>query len=152
MGLETKNRHEISRILDKLTIDGLMLTEKYINEKLEIEKCMNDGEDCLIKNRYISRSSTICLPSENVDLKANLKSNLKEDFDVVGGRKFEFEQSEESNMIMVRRLFGVLASQPVRLAQEKFELTLKVIERCANIQIELNAILTKFRYLMHKKN
>lgn len=147
---------KICEILDKLTLDSLTLIEQQVQNKLELEKCMCDGESQLAKSRYImgrNSVSALQLPTENgLDINASAVIKREEDENLYTDEVLELDlkskQEESSNPI---RWFGVLVPKNLYDVQAKFKQALVWVVKAANTQWQLRAVCIKIGQLEELK-
>lgn len=147
----------ICEILDKLALDNLNLMQQYILQKLEVEKCMCEGESHLAKSRYImgrNSVSALQLPTENgPEITAAAVVRKEEDSDSICGESFDLDikrKPEESSDPI--RWFGVLVPQNLHYAQAKFKQALLWTVKAANTQNQLRTVCIKIAQLEELKN
>lgn len=147
----------ICEVLDKLALDSLTLAEQHIQQKLEVEKFMCEGESHLAKSRYImgrNSVSSLQLPSENGgEIEATAVVKTEQDATSITGESFDLEikrKPEESSDPI--RWFGVLVPQNLHYAQAKFKQALLWAVKAANTQSQLRAVCFKIGQLEDLKN
>ncbi|XP_072395233.1 coiled-coil domain-containing protein 115 [Diabrotica undecimpunctata] len=148
---------KVCQILDKLTLDSLLLVQEQIELKLNIENAMSGGESHLAKSRYIlghNNVSALQLPTEN---SPEFSSCLK----VVGndttlGRKCyelrEIKKTEDETAQEPLRWFGVLVPQNLTFAQKMFRQALQWSIKSVNIQNQLLDTMQSISDLKEIKN
>lgn len=145
---------KICEILDKLTLDSLTLMEQEIQQKLELEKCMCDGESQLAKSRYImgrNSVSALQLPStDNIVASAIVRREDNDNLytDEVLELEVKKKPEESTNPI---RWFGVLVPQNLYDVQNKFKQALLWAVKAANTQCQLRAVCVKIAQLEELK-
>ena len=127
----------ISRVLDRLTLDTLTAMEEYIRLKLEMEKCIIDGKCGLAATRYImgqNRVSNMQLPTcDSEEFEATVVVNS-------GGNPYKSYDLEVRKPTQDCKLqdpikwFGYLVPQTLYLAQAKFRQVLSWLVKVANVQ------------------
>lgn len=145
------DRHEVSILLDKLTIEMLRLMEDKIKCEIEIENITGSGNINLAKSRYISGQqsvSAVQLPTENspdFDALATVERNENQ-YSII------MKKPNSSNeLVNPIKWFGVLTSQNLHRAQEIFKNAITYIVRCVNIQNKLNNVCDNITYLRRVK-
>jgi len=147
----SNNLHEI---LDKLLIDSLTLTQRHINLKLELESLMHDGEDGLVRARYImgrNSLSKLQLPSEDSnDVNAAAKVEFEEDSDVsaagINERSLVMEKFDDLHANPIK-WFGILVPASLHNAQDRFKRCLYKVVECVNVQKMLDRYLSLYKGL-----
>lgn len=147
-----KDLERICEVLDKLTLDSLTLMEQHIQQKLEVEKIMCDGESHLAKSRYImgrNNVSSLQLPTENCfEFEATATVKREEDDGSITGEAFDLEiankKTEQADPI---RWFGVLVPQNLHFAQARFKQALLWAVKAANTQCQLREVCDKIEQL-----
>lgn len=147
----------ICKVLDKLTLDSLTLMEQQVQQKLELEKCMCDGETQLAKSRYImgrNSVSALQLPSENgPDVTASATVRREEDDNLYTDETFNLvidrKQLETTGSPI--RWFGVLVPQNLHDAQARFKQALLWTVKVANTQNLLRTVCVQIAQLDNLK-
>lgn len=141
---------KVCNILDKLTLDALLLMENEIQTKLNIEDAMSLGENNLAKARYImgqNKVSQIQLPTEKTpEFTAAIKVYSNKDEKLLNSESFEIHKSpktNDNNVIDPIKWFGVLVPQNLTHAQKMFQQALQWVIKSVNIQTELQETITK---------
>lgn len=152
----TEDIDKICAILDKLTLDALLLIEEEIQTKLNIEDAMSSGETNLAKARYImgqNKVSAIQLPTENSpEFTAPVKVYTSQD-EKLYGESYEIHLTEKTdNVHNPIKWFGILVPQTVTLAQKMFQQALQWAVKAVNIQNELNQTMDKINNLKEIKS
>lgn len=134
---------KICTILDKLTLDALLLIEEEIQTKLNIENAMSLGETNLAKARYImgqNKVSTIQLPTENSpEFTAAVKVYPNESDKLFNNKSYEIQPTEKSENVQDPiKWFGVLVPQTLTQAQKMFRQALQWTVKAVNVQTELH--------------
>ncbi|GLV34485.1 uncharacterized protein CBL_09733 [Carabus blaptoides fortunei] len=162
---------KICSVLDRLTLDMLVLMQRQMQYKLNIEKSMTDGELHISKSRYImghKNVSSLQLPTENSpDIDASITlEEIHGDPSMFGQSqlKINMEQFKKANKndastdSDVKNIqdpvnwFGVLVPRDLRLAQRKFQDALDTAVVCANNQIRLHQTGVKIKQLTALKH
>ena len=142
-----KNIDEICEELDNLTLRSLQLMDEKIAVNIEMEKIIREGYIELAKARYIRGKESIGplqipkdgqmnslfeLETSSIDKNGNDLPS----FDI--SLKIEKDNSEKLQDPI--KWFGVLVPQNLRTAQKRFQESLYLIVRAANISSELDTI------------
>lgn len=153
-GARDEKINKICNILDKLTLDALLLIEQEIETKLNIENAMSSGETNLAKARYImgqNKVSAIQLPTEkSTEITATVKVNHNEDETLLEKDIFELQltnKSEAENVQDPIKWFGVLVPQNLVNAQNMFQQALQWSVKAVNIQTRLTETIEKINEL-----
>lgn len=150
-----QNYETVCNLLDKLTLEKLLLTEKLIKTKLELENCMCDGESYLAKSRYImgqKNVSSLQLPgSESSEFEALAVVNSSQDdffksFDLEM-KKPNRDDGENSTLKDPMRWFGYLVPQSLHQAQARYRQALHWVVVSANLQMKLDEICSSIQKL-----
>lgn len=144
----------ICESLDKLTLKNLELMEEKIRTNIEMETILREGHIELAKARYIRGKESIgCLqiPSEDEEITSlfhleTIKSNETDVpvFDI------SLKKSEKDIPNPIRR-FGVLVPQNLKNAQKRFQESLYITAKIANVSAQLLNIQNEFQSLMRVK-
>lgn len=152
------NIDKICTILDKLTLDALLLIEEEIQTKLNIENAMSLGETNLAKARYImgqNKVSAIQLPTENSpEFTAVVKIHPSESDKLFENKSYEIQLTQKNDNTNVQdpiKWFGVLVPQTLTQAQKMFRQALQWTVKAANIQTELNETIENINKLKNMK-
>lgn len=153
--------HKLNKLLDKLTLEMLVLMEQHIEQKRRIETLMTEGEANLAKSRYImghKNVSALQLPTElsnDIDPavtveemgdderffgQPTLTMNV-EDFIKAGSEN----GGDSRNVQDPKNWFGVLVPRNLTSAQANFKDAISVVVDCANTQTRLNRICLKIQ-------
>lgn len=158
--MSTSEEHldKICNILDKLTLDALLLIEEEIQTKLNIENTMSSGESHLAKSRYIvgqNNVSAIQLPTEkSPECTATVKVYQNEDEKLFNRKSYEIQlttKSEDENVQDPLKWFGVLVPQNLTYAQNMFRQALQWSIKAVNIQTQLCQTIDKINELQDIK-
>lgn len=158
----------VNSLLDKLTLEALMLMEHHIQAKISLEKTMSDGENHLVKSRYIMghrNVSALQLPTESgPEFDAIAKVQSVEDEKLFGQKAFDVEfqkksSSDKDESVNYRdpiKWFGVLVPQDMHKAQAKYKQAIVDSIRSINLQTQLKETCIKIQqlkdYKQHLKN
>ncbi|XP_074040720.1 coiled-coil domain-containing protein 115 [Leptinotarsa decemlineata] len=137
----TEDLDKVCNILDKLTLDALLLTQEEIHLKLNIENAMCEGETNLAKARYIighNNVSSIQLPTEDSPKFSAVVKIVAHDES--WGRSYDLKQIKKSDDESVQeplRWFGFLVPQSLNRAQNMFRQAIQWSIQAVNIQTRL---------------
>ncbi|KAK5641031.1 hypothetical protein RI129_009578 [Pyrocoelia pectoralis] len=151
---------KISLLLDKLCLEAFILMEQHIETKINLERCMCDGETYLAKSRYIMGQNSVSalqLPTEDspeVDPLAVVHAH--KDDSVYGQKLLELELKKkpsdpDDHYQNPLRWFGVLVPQDLQKAQAKYKQALSWCVQSVNVQTKLNETCTKIQELKNYK-
>lgn len=157
----------VCELLDKLTLEMLILMEQHIQEKLKIEAAMTEGEAHLAKSRYIlghKNVSSLQLPTENSnDINPAVTLTEIEDDETFLGKpklkltieeytKTPFEELSDKKYIQdPMNWFGVLVPRNLHLAQSSYRNAIEHAVDCANTQTRLHQVCVKIQQLREIK-
>lgn len=138
--------------LDKLYMELLHLMHQEIEVKLELEKCMQDGELQLAKSRYImgQRSvSRLQLPSENSSpftaLATVKQGDSAEDNHVLDICQPDIDKPDPL------KWFGFLVPQNLHEAKKAYQNALGWSVKSVNVQCQLNNVIREIEKLTAEK-
>lgn len=157
MSAPEEDINKICNILDKLTLDALLLMEEEIQTKLTVETAMSAGETNLAKTRYIigqNKVSAIQLPTEkSPEFEAALKVCEVEDEALFDKVSYEIQLTKKEDKIVQDPIkwFGVLVPQSLVNAQSMFRQALQWSVKAVNIQRQLSETLGKINELKQIK-
>lgn len=148
----------VCNILDKLCLDALVLMEQYIENKLNLETSMCDGEAHLAKSRYIMGQNQVTplqFPTaESSEINALATVNTVKDDNCYGQKTFQLEITKKSTAIENNeqyqdplKWFGVLVPQDLHRAQAKYKQAVIWCVETANLQIRLMETCIKIKQL-----
>lgn len=129
----------ICNLMDKLTLNMLVLMEEEVKQKLQVEKAMKNGDILIAKTRYSQGSQSVSshqLPTEDsrefnalVTLNETTRGTLDAE---------EHEVDKATSHFDPMNLFGILTPQSLASAAKNYkQATLSCVD-CANNHIELN--------------
>ncbi|KAJ8922953.1 hypothetical protein NQ315_001499 [Exocentrus adspersus] len=137
-------------VLDKLTLDSLLLIEEKVRLTLNAENAMCGGEAHLAKARYIMGQNSVSalqLPTENsAEFTASAKVYPNEDEKLFGEASYELHLTGTAEGQTVQdpvRWFGVLVPQNLHSARGMFRQALQWAVQTVNIQKQLRATMEK---------
>ncbi|XP_017785034.1 PREDICTED: coiled-coil domain-containing protein 115 [Nicrophorus vespilloides] len=140
----------INSILDKLTLDSLTLMEKHIQSKLELEKCMSEGESNLAKARYIKGQNAVSqlqLPTEDSKEFNALATVHRDKNSKLQEEVFDLEIRKATNEENPLKWFGILIPQSMHKAQDDYKRSLHRVKESANIQVQLHQTLSTMKQM-----
>ncbi|KAF2879743.1 hypothetical protein ILUMI_26430 [Ignelater luminosus] len=154
-----ENLSKVCSILDKLMLETLMLIEKYIDLKINLETTMCDGEAHLAKSRYIMGQncvSALQLPIKDSAEFPAIATVHSHDDGKFGGKSFDLEfeknpKNENGESFDPLRWFGILVPQDLHRAQMKYKQAVTWSVECANLQMEIHQNLVKIKQLKDYK-
>ncbi|XP_031848579.1 vacuolar ATPase assembly protein VMA22 [Nomia melanderi] len=152
--------NDICKAIDENLLRNLELMEEKINVNIQMENMLRDGHIELAKAKYIRGKESISIlqvpdDEEKVVALFELETNLTEEtgkiipnFDL-SLKKSDKDGDEIPDPI---KWFGVLVPQSLRIAQKRFQESLFLAVRSANIQAEIVSVLDKLKSLYFLKN
>lgn len=150
---------DICKAIDENLLRNLELIEEKININVQMEKILRDGYIELAKAKYIRGKESISVLQIPVDddrvvTLFELETKLTEEtgkivpnFDI-SLKKLDKIGNEIQDPI---KWFGVLVPQSLRIAQKRFQESLYLIVRAANIQAEITSVVDKLQSLYFLK-
>ena len=137
---------KVCLLLDKLCLEAFILMEQHIETKINLERCMCDGETYLAKSRYImgqNKVSALQLPTEDSpEINASAVIHSEKDDTVYGQKLFDLElknsKDPDYHSQNPLRWFGILVPQDLHNAQTKYKQALAWCVQSANVQTKLN--------------
>ncbi|PBC33108.1 Coiled-coil domain-containing protein [Apis cerana cerana] len=151
---------DICKAIDENLLRNLELIEEKININVQMEKILRDGYIELAKAKYIRGKESISVLQIPVDddrvvTLFELETKLTEEtgkiipnFDI-SLKKLDKIGNEIQDPI---KWFGVLVPQSLRIAQKRFQESLYLIVRAANIQAEITSVVDKLQSLYFLKH
>ncbi|XP_053980939.1 coiled-coil domain-containing protein 115-like [Hylaeus anthracinus] len=151
---------DICKAIDENLLRNLELMEGKIIVNVQLENILRDGHIELAKAKYIRGKESISVlqipdDDEKVATLFELETKITEEtgkiipnFDI-SLKKLDKDGGEIQDPI---KWFGVLVPQSLRIAQKRFQESLYLVIRAANIQAELNSVLDKLKSLYFLKN
>lgn len=155
-----KNIDEICNAIDKLVLRNLELLQEKVSTVIQMELLLRSGHIELAKARYICGKENISIlqvpvHTEKIASLFELESKFTEDsedavpsFDISLREKNELGEDIQNPV----KWFGVLVPQNLRTAQKRFQESVYLATKIANIQCELNSISNKLKALYLLKN
>ncbi|XP_044006305.1 coiled-coil domain-containing protein 115-like [Aphidius gifuensis] len=153
----TNEMEQINEDLDKLLLRCLQLTEEKIVYTVQLENFMKDGLIEIAKSRYIQGRETVGISNVPNDKSSDSLFQLETSYDKKepGSNplpKFDIhlknkEDIETCNPI---KWFGVLVPQSLKTAQHKFQESIYLSVKIANITAELENNLHDFNITKEK--
>ncbi|KOC63501.1 Coiled-coil domain-containing protein 115 [Habropoda laboriosa] len=151
---------DICRAIDDNLLRNLELMQEKVNVNVQMENILRDGYIELAKAKYIRGKESISVLQVPVD-----------DEKVVSLFELETKLTEETGIIIPNfdislktlgkgedeiqdpiKWFGVLVPQSLRIAQKRFQESLCLAVRAANIQAEVTSVLDKLQSLYFLKH
>ncbi|XP_076656531.1 vacuolar ATPase assembly protein VMA22 [Halictus rubicundus] len=151
---------DICKAIDENLLRNLELMEEKINVNMQMENMLRNGHIELAKAKYIRGKESISVlqipdDEEKVVTLFELETKLTEEtgkiipnFDL-SLKKLDKDGDEIPDPI---KWFGVLVPQSLRIAQKRFQESLFLAVRSANIQAEIGSVLEKLKTLYFLKN
>lgn len=155
-----KNIDDICNAIDKLVLRNLELMEEKVSTNIQMELLLRSGHIELAKAKYICGKESISIlqipvHTENIKSLFELESKFKEEsedtvpfFDISLREESEFGEDIKNPA----KWFGVLVPQNLRTAQKRFQESVYLATKIANIQCELDSISNKLKALYLLKN
>lgn len=142
-----KTIDDVCEELDSLSLRSLELIEEKVHANMQLEKMMRDGNIELAKARYIRGKESIGSLQIPQDDQMNSLFELSTNTSEQGGKKVPtfdvslkpLKDSDAKSRDPIR-WFGVLVPQNLRTAQKRFQDSLYLAVRVANISAELETI------------
>lgn len=151
---------DICKAIDENLLRNLELMQEKIDIDVQMEKILRDGYIELAKAKYIRGKESISVlqvpvDNERVVTLFELETKLTEEtgkivpnFDISLKR---LDKSEDEIQDPIK-WFGVLVPQSLRIAQKRFQESLYLIVRAANIQAEIASVVDKLQSLYFLKH
>ncbi|XP_017881702.1 coiled-coil domain-containing protein 115-like [Ceratina calcarata] len=151
---------DICKAIDENLLRNLELLEEKIIVNVQMEKILRDGYIELAKAKYIrgkENISVLQIPAddEKVVTLFELETKLTEETGkIVPNFDISLKNMEESGNEIQDPIkwFGVLVPQSLRTAQKRFQESLYVAVRAANIQAEITSVVDKLQSLYFLKH
>ncbi|XP_076287870.1 vacuolar ATPase assembly protein VMA22 isoform X2 [Lasioglossum baleicum] len=155
-----EGRDEICKAIDENLLRNLELMEEKINVNMQMENTLRNGHIELAKAKYIRGKESISIlqipdDQEKVVTLFELETKLTDatgkiipSFDL-SLKKLDEDGDEIPDPI---KWFGILVPQSLRIAQKRFQETLFLAVRSANIEAEIGIVLEKLRTSYFLKN
>ncbi|XP_078035055.1 vacuolar ATPase assembly protein VMA22 [Augochlora pura] len=151
---------DICKAIDENLIRNLELMEEKINVNVQMENMLRDGHIELAKAKYIRGKECISVlqvpdDEEKVVTLFELETKMTEEtgkiipnFDI-SLKKVDEDGGEIPDPI---KWFGVLVPQSLRIAQKRFQESIYLAVRSANVQAEIASVLDKLKSLYFLKH
>ncbi|KYN01627.1 PREDICTED: coiled-coil domain-containing protein 115-like [Cyphomyrmex costatus] len=156
----SKNIDVLSEEIDELMLRKLELIEEKVQGVIQMESLLKDGHIELAKARYIRGKGNISMlqvPNNEdtvtslFDLETktiNENNDTKSCFDI-SFKKLNNDTDVPKDPI---KWFGVLVPQNLKNSQKRFQESIYVSAKIANIQAELTSVLSKLKILYIEKD
>ncbi|XP_070154530.1 coiled-coil domain-containing protein 115 [Polyergus mexicanus] len=155
----SKNMDVLSEEIDELLVRKLELIEEKIRENVQMETLLKDGHIELAKAKYIRGKENISIlqvpnNEDTVTSLFNLETNVTNDNDAVvcfdiSLKKSSNETDEPKDPV---KWFGVLVPQNLKNSQKRFQESIYLAAKIANVQAELTSVLSKLKILHIQKD
>ncbi|XP_076765835.1 vacuolar ATPase assembly protein VMA22 [Xylocopa sonorina] len=151
---------DVCKAIDENLLRNLELMEEKININVQMEQILRDGYIELAKAKYIRGKESISIlqvpvDDERVVTLYELETKLTDEtgkiipnFDL-SLKIIDKDQDEIQDPI---KWFGVLVPQSLRIAQKRFQESLYLAVRAANVQAEITSVLDKLQSLYFLKH
>ncbi|CAK9795104.1 Coiled-coil domain-containing protein 115 [Anthophora quadrimaculata] len=151
---------DVCNAIDDNLLHSLELMQEKVNVNVQMEKILRDGYIELAKAKYIRGKESISvlqvpMDDERVVSLFELETKLTEEtgkiipnFDI----SFKNLDKSEDEIQDPIKWFGVLVPQNLRIAQKRFQESVYLAVRAANIQAELTSVLDKLQSLYFLKH
>ncbi|CAL7934323.1 unnamed protein product [Xylocopa violacea] len=151
---------DVCKAIDENLLRNLELMEEKININVQMEQILRDGYIELAKAKYIRGKESISIlqvpvDDERVVTLYELETKLTEEtgkiipnFDL----SLKIFDKDEDKIQDPIKWFGVLVPQSLRIAQKRFQETLYLAVRAANVQAEITSVLDKLQSLYFLKH
>ncbi|KAL2722043.1 hypothetical protein V1477_020863 [Vespula maculifrons] len=155
-----KNIDDICNAIDKLFLRNLELIEEKVSTNVQMELLLRSGYIELAKARYISGKENVSIlqipvNKENISSLFKLESKfIKESEDTIPSFDISLKEENEFGEDIQNPIkwFGVLVPQNLRTAQKRFQESVYLATKIANIHCELDYIANKLKALYLLKN
>lgn len=154
-----KNVDVVSEEIDELLLHKLELMEEKVRANVQMETLLKDGHIELAKAKYIrgkENISVLQVPNneDTVISLFDLETKINEDDDYLAAPfdislKKPNDEAESKDPI---KWFGVLVPQSLRNSQKRFQESIYLAARIANVQAELTSVLFKLKTLHLQKD
>ncbi|KAK2579695.1 hypothetical protein KPH14_011042 [Odynerus spinipes] len=153
-------KYDICNAIDKLVLRNLELMEEKVSTNVQMESLLRTGHIELAKARYICGKENVSIlqvpvHTENVTSLFELESKyIEESKDAVPSFDISMRKENETGEDIQNpvKWFGVLIPQNLRTAQKRFQESVYLATKVANIQCELNSVSNKLKALYLLKN
>ncbi|KAL0128323.1 hypothetical protein PUN28_003539 [Cardiocondyla obscurior] len=155
-----KNVDALSEKIDDLMLRKLELIEEKVSGNIQMEKLMKDGHIELAKAKYIRGKESISMlqvPNNEDTVKSlfNLETKTIDEndddascFDISLKQLSKNEDGPEDPI----KWFGVLVPQNLKNSQKRFQESIYLAAKIANVQAELISVLSKLQTLCIEKD
>lgn len=156
----SENVDALSEEIDELLVRKLELMEEKVCKNVEIETLLKDGYIELAKAKYIRGKESIGIlqvPNDEDAMKSlfDLETTVKSD-DGDAAPRFDISlrksSDEEDGPRDPLKWFGVLVPQNLRNSQKRFRESVYLAATIANIQAELDSVLSRLETLHIQKD
>lgn len=150
----------LSEKIDELLLRKLELMQEKVHGNVQMETLLKDGHIELAKAKYIRGKENISIlqvPNNEdtvtalFDLETNVTNNNDDPvvcFDI-SLKKSNNETDEPKDPV---KWFGVLVPQNLRKSQKRFQESIYLAVKIANVQAELTSVLSKLKALHIQKD
>lgn len=140
--------------LDNLILRSLDLTEEKIVNTIQLENLVKDGHIEVAKSKYIQGRETIGMIRVPQDKTINTLFELETTMTEEQVPKFDIHMKKQEDIESCNPLkwFGVLVPQSLKTAQRKFQESIYLAAKIANITSELDNIILDFNSTKNKIN
>lgn len=151
-----KNTDVISEKIDELLLHKLELMEERVSASIQMETLLKDGHIELAKAKYIRGKENISIlqvPNNDDTVSLfDLETKINED-DNTASLDISFKKSSnEAELKDPIKWFGVLVPQSLRNSQKRFQESIYLAAKIANVQAELISVLSKLKTLHLEKD
>lgn len=151
---------DVCRAIDENLLRNLELMEEKIMINVQMEKILRDGYIELAKAKYIrgkENISVLQIPADDEKVVSlfELETKLTEETGkIVPNFDISLKNVEETGDEIQDPIkwFGVLVPQSLRTAQKRFQESLYIAIRAANIQAEITSVVDKLQSLYFLKH
>lgn len=155
-----KNIDVLSEEIDELLLRKLDLMEEKVRTNIQMETLLKDGHIELAKAKYIRGKENISILQipNNEDIVTSLfnletkVTNESDDTTACFDISLRKSNDEVDKLTDPIKWFGVLVPQNLRNSQKRFQESVYLATRVANIQAELTSVLSKLKTLYVQKS
>ncbi|XP_072755890.1 coiled-coil domain-containing protein 115 isoform X2 [Anoplolepis gracilipes] len=160
MTVMNKSMDALSEEIDELLLRKLELMEEKVRENVQMETLLKDGHIELAKAKYIRGKENISMlqvPNNEdtvtslFDLETNVTNdneNTEVNFDI----SLKKSSNETDGPRDPVKWFGVLVPQNLKNSQKRFQESIYLAAKVANVQAELSSVLSKLKGLYVEKD
>ncbi|XP_011697219.1 PREDICTED: coiled-coil domain-containing protein 115 [Wasmannia auropunctata] len=156
----TKNVDVVSEEIDELMLRKLELMEEKVYGNIQMETLLKDGHIELAKAKYIRGKENISMLQvpNNEDTVTSLfdleTKTTNEDNDTVPSFDISFKKlsDDADGPGDPIKWFGVLVPQNLRNSQKRFQESVYLAAKIANVQAELTSVISKIKTLHIQKD